>query len=289
MKWRHYLRCDECGVDAGKACRDDNDREALEVCDGRVLKVPGDVRPQSQRNVPSRRDAVVPDAVRKSRGHRSHVVAPTMVPCDYCGTPTRLWGAAHIAGKTWCAAPACQTVKKRAKWARERASAKERANVVVRPAKTRPCVICSAPVSAHGVGTSSEAACPGACREARWRQRLDTENGRRRDRRAASPASTACHWCATVLPGQSRRPGERACCGGVTCVRARATEDRRARRHKHPRPEVACTWCGVAMLAIHRAHGRPCCGSDLCQRARVREKSRIRRCKAAMQESVGSA
>ena len=37
--WASYGRCDECGVDAGRACRDMNDREALEVCDERRLVI----------------------------------------------------------------------------------------------------------------------------------------------------------------------------------------------------------------------------------------------------------
>lgn len=284
----HYKKCWECGAEASHECIGEDGKPALEVCDGRVLKVPGDVGPQSQRNVPSRRDAVVPDAVRKSRGHRSHVVAPTMVPCDYCGTATRLWGAAHIAGKTWCAAPACQTVRKRAKWARERATRRGRQPAT--PHKARQCVICAAPVPAHGVRANREAACPGACREARWRQMLTAENERRRARREASPARVPCEWCGISLPGGGRRPGQRACCGSPVCTRARATAARRGRgvperTYRQPAmsvtaPPVACSWC-EAPTPSHprRSHAAyVCCGDLICDReiklARARAKRR---------------
>ena len=63
----HYLRCDECGVDAGKACREMDQSEALEVCDGRRLKVPPGIRPQSQRHLGRKPERMAELAQRKER------------------------------------------------------------------------------------------------------------------------------------------------------------------------------------------------------------------------------
>jgi hypothetical protein len=103
--WANYARCDECGVDAGKACRDDDDCVALEVCDGRRLVVvdayakcktlkPG---AQTQRDHVSTRD----------RGS-----TPVYVPCEHCGASVRLWGQGIVVGRGWCSAEACYKARK---------------------------------------------------------------------------------------------------------------------------------------------------------------------------------
>lgn len=262
--YTHYLRCDECGVDAGKACRDDDDREALVVCDGRVLRV----NDSADRCKTSRRDTIDERPQAKSRRARGILGQPTMAPCEWCGTSTRLWGAAHATGKTWCAAPACQTHRKRAKWARERAAAK--AKTTPTPHRTRPCVICGKPVSAHGVNAANEAACPGACRRARKRQRVEAQNERDRIERASAPP-LSCAWCSAPVPRADRDPRERACCGAVECVEARRVG------YRPRRPEAPCAHCG-AMCPLdkpHSRHGKPACGATCAQEiTRARERSR---------------
>jgi hypothetical protein len=42
--WTRFQRCDECGVDAGKACRDDDDVPMLKPCRVRLLDT--DVSPR---------------------------------------------------------------------------------------------------------------------------------------------------------------------------------------------------------------------------------------------------
>ena len=279
MKWTHYLRCDECGVDPGKACRDDNDREALEVCDGRRLSV-GDSADRLQEDRRREREA---RPVRRAKPpppptHRAHAPAPTG-PCRYCGTPTRLRGAAVRAGRSWCQADACQTDRRRQRTVESNTDRAPR-KPSSRPHKVRPCVICGADVSAHGVAVQQTAACPGACRAERWRRQLDAKNERRRERREASPARVPCAWCGTSLPGGGRRPGQRACCGSVVCARARATETRRARgvrprrRREAPPMEVIppvvegvpCDWCGViCQRPRHPNAERVACG-PICDR-----------------------
>lgn len=98
MTHRHYLRCDECGVDAGRACRDDDDALAIEVCDGRVLRVPGTYRPQSLRGEAS-------PGYRVPRPKKPTTLV--LVPCRCCGLLTPPWGGVDR-GRTWCLAPLCR-------------------------------------------------------------------------------------------------------------------------------------------------------------------------------------
>jgi hypothetical protein len=87
--------------------------------------------------------------------------------------------------------------------------------------KMRECVICGALVKAHGVKAAYRAACPGACREARERQRVIDQSARMRAKTAAAPAMVPCHWCGVLVTGRGRRPWQRTCCGSVACVMAR--------------------------------------------------------------------
>lgn len=307
--WTHYLRCDECGVDAGRACRDEHDREALEVCDGRVLRV-GDSadrlkkdRRRERASRPSRRDKP-PDARPQARSRRARgiLAAPKTAPCVYCGTTTRLWGAAVAAGRTRCGEPACQADRRRTRWAAERASRRERERASRPPTRTRPCVICGDPVPGHGVHANREAACPGACRAERWRRQYASRLEAERRRREAAPAEVPCHWCGVSLPGGGRRPGQRACCGAVPCRRQRDTEARRARgvpprEYRQPSvsvaaPPVACSWC-EAPIAPHprRSHAaHPSCGDLICDRGiKAAREAEKRRQDAAEQEQQPNA
>ena len=54
--WTHYARRDECGVDAGLACRDEHDHVVLEVCDGLVLVIDDSVARCRPDAPPSRLD-----------------------------------------------------------------------------------------------------------------------------------------------------------------------------------------------------------------------------------------
>lgn len=272
MMWTHYLHCAECGVDAGKACRDEDDREALVVCDGRRLHI-GDSadRCRADRGR-SRRDATPdtrPQAV--SRRARGILGTPSTTPCVYCGTPARLWGAAHVTGRTWCSAAECQRDRSRERDAKsnDRRRIREAATPKA-PPKTRPCVICGKAVSAHGVNAANEASCPGACRTERWRRRVDAQNARDRLERASDPP-LACAWCSSSVPRAGRDPRERACCGAVECVEARRVG------YRPRRPEAPCAHCGTLcpLDKPHRRHGLPACSAACSQEiTRARERSR---------------
>lgn len=124
--WSHYARCDECGVDAGLACRDEHDREALEVCDDRELVIDDHIARCKAPKGPTRRDAPPdrrPQAV--SRRARGVLSAPQYAPCQCCGVRTRLWGAAVETGRSWCSAPECRRAKARARTERRLAAARE--------------------------------------------------------------------------------------------------------------------------------------------------------------------
>jgi hypothetical protein len=104
--WAGYLRCDECGVDAGRACRDMDDLPALEVCEGRVL-----VGEERKRTV--KRDG--PSSSYNARYKRKvgQVGEPTYAPCMNCGEQHMLFGRAVAVGHGWCQAPACRAAYKK--------------------------------------------------------------------------------------------------------------------------------------------------------------------------------
>ena len=129
--WSNYARCDECGVDAGKACRDEHDHEALEVCDGRELVIDDKVsRLESRRETPrasTRRDrppSTTADTLYRRRTGRSG--EPQYAPCQHCGALTRLWGAAVETGHTWCSKPDCKHAHKRVRINGQRARQRDR-------------------------------------------------------------------------------------------------------------------------------------------------------------------
>lgn len=109
--WRQYLRCDECGADAGLCCRDMDDAPAVEVCGSRRLGV---VHVESRRVRSDPSSVGHTHSVEKKRKH-GIIGQPIIVPCRYCGTSIRLWGASIRIGHGWCSAPECQADRKREK------------------------------------------------------------------------------------------------------------------------------------------------------------------------------
>ena len=104
--WASYARCAECGVDAGKACRDDDDREAFEVCDGRRLVVV-DSYAKCKAQQPGRTQTLRDHVSTRDRGS-----TPVYVPCEHCGASVRLWGPGIVVGRGGCSAEACYRARK---------------------------------------------------------------------------------------------------------------------------------------------------------------------------------
>jgi hypothetical protein len=75
--WTRFQHCDECGVDAGKACRDDDDVSMLKPCRGRLLDT--DVLPR----------------------------------CFWCGVDVPISGRGLAAERPCCSDAICQRVRKR--------------------------------------------------------------------------------------------------------------------------------------------------------------------------------
>ena len=75
--WARFQRCDECGVDAGKACRNDDDVPMLKPCRVRLLDT--DVLPH----------------------------------CFWCGVAVGLHGRGLTAKRPVCSDPVCQRVRGR--------------------------------------------------------------------------------------------------------------------------------------------------------------------------------
>ena len=115
--WASYARCDECGVDAGLACRDEHDREALVVCDGRVLVIDDSVA----RCRPTRRDAP-PSPLSRYRERRGITSPRQTVACQHCGEQCRTWGHSVATGVAWCSRTECQRVRRRRKSKRKLAN-----------------------------------------------------------------------------------------------------------------------------------------------------------------------
>lgn len=103
--WANYARCDECGVDAGKACRDDDDLVAFEMCDGRRLVV---VDAYAKCKAPK-----LGEPTRRNHVSKKKTASPPVyVPCQHCGEPVRLWGQGLKVGKGWCSTVACYKARK---------------------------------------------------------------------------------------------------------------------------------------------------------------------------------
>lgn len=160
--WTHYARCDECGVDAGLACRDEHDREALVVCDGRVLVIDDSVARCRPDAPPSRRDKPPrDDSQTRSRRARGVLQEPQYAPCQRCGVRTRLWGAAVETGRTWCSAPACRQARRDEREAR-RVEARRALRAQVREAlPPLACWWCGVALTATGRRLRPERPCCG--------------------------------------------------------------------------------------------------------------------------------
>ena len=198
--WASYARCDECGADAGRACRDMDDREALEVCDGRRL--------------------VIRDSASRTRGsvRERQDDDDATVPCAHCGEPLpRLGGQSR-----WCLTRECQA----ARAARDRALYFRRRGA--QPMVTEPgaCDHCGEPLPVPR--QPSQRACGSVCRNALWRA---ADRARRQAAAAAipppPPPTCACWWCGAALAIASRGvTPEHPCCGDRACKRA-ISRDRR--------------------------------------------------------------
>ncbi len=109
--WAGYLRCDECGVDAGKACRDMDDLPALEVCEGRRLFL-GDSVDMTRR--PKAEDAP-PPAPPKVRRPPEPRKLPTYVACAHCHDPIKVTGIAAKKEQLYCSKRECRRAYDRAR------------------------------------------------------------------------------------------------------------------------------------------------------------------------------
>lgn len=121
--WASYARCDECGVDAGKACRDMDDCEALEVCDGRRLSIDDRVSrleaSRKEARSSTRRDAP-PSPLSRYRERRGITSPRQLVACQHCGEKCRTWGHSVATGIAWCSKSECQRARRRETDARKR-------------------------------------------------------------------------------------------------------------------------------------------------------------------------
>lgn len=172
--WASYARCDECGVDAGKACRDEHDHEALEVCDGRRLSIDDSAARCKPDAEPSRRDKPPRnDSQTRSRRARGLLQDPAYAPCQHCGAQTRLWGAAVETGHTWCRQAACRRARRDAREARRVAAASEQRAAFRATLPPLACWWCGVSLPAPGRRLRPEYPCCGdrACRLAIKRDR----------------------------------------------------------------------------------------------------------------------
>jgi len=160
--WASYARCDECGVDAGKACRDMDDCEALEVCDGRRLSIDDSAarcrvakhETETQRDKPQPTPPAEPEPKPEPKG-------PPMGSCACCGVPVRLpyRGCIYVS----CKRPECATVVKRMRWQRDHSRYRNQDPV--------PCWWCGVMLPAHGRRGDKKACCGDLiCRRATARE-----------------------------------------------------------------------------------------------------------------------
>ena len=136
--WAGYLRCDESGVDAGRAGRDMDDLPALEVCEGRRLVIQDSAHRARRRKSedpnytpPPPRIYKTPDAKRekareyaRQRRVRERKQAKT-APCTHCGTVVRITAKATYVEQVYCRAPDCRLAYARAYEARKRRERRE--------------------------------------------------------------------------------------------------------------------------------------------------------------------
>lgn len=199
--WASYARCDECGVDAGLACRDEHDREALEVCDGRRLAIDDSVERKT-----SRRDEVSMKPHVTYQRRRGAVSEPEWAPCRHCGQQARLWGRGVATGNAWCGTRVCQAARMRAKQRN-----RPRADPV------RACQTCG--------------------KDFRWRanhQRFCSERCRIAHRAPAEPSTRpdAVPCCGCGIPLAPKAGVRWRCCGKAACRVERRRRADQARYHR---------------------------------------------------------
>lgn len=211
--WAGYLRCDECGVDAGKACRDMDDLPALEVCEGRRLFLGDSVdmtrRPKAEDapriyKTPEEKRAKAREYARQRRT-RERKQAQT-APCACCGATVRITAKATYVDQVFCRAPDCRRAYSRAYEARRRRDRRQ---------TKATCRYCGA----ERVRGRGDVAVP-ACASEECARKAKTE--RQKARRAKPKPTYACFWCNASMtyrsgPGNPVRP----CCGAVECAKAR--------------------------------------------------------------------
>jgi len=191
--WAGYLRCDECGVDAGKACRDMDDLPALEVCEGRRLFL-GDSVDMTRR--PKTEDAPrvfkTPEEKRakareyaKQRRFRERKQAKT-APCACCGATVRITAKATYVEQVYCRATECRKAYRRAYEARRhRTRAKPKA----------PCCYCGA----ERMRGPSSLPFP-ACADAACKRRAKADNQRVARAAKHTQRTSTCVHCGVVFP-----------------------------------------------------------------------------------------
>lgn len=117
--WASYARCRECGVDAGKACRDEDDKEALEVCDGRRLAIndSADRTRRAKAERPAPKALKTPEGKGEPKRRRG-----SMAPCSHCGTSIKVRANTVYAETIYCGAPDCRRAYRIAYEVRRRGS-----------------------------------------------------------------------------------------------------------------------------------------------------------------------
>ena len=199
MTIRHD-HCPECGVDAGKVCRNLDETEAVETCDGRPLLPLHD-------SVERTKAPRAPGTSPRTKARRRHSEGvPVMVACEHCASPVRLWGQGLVVGRAWCSTTECQLARRRRTDARMRENA---------PPPPRPaCEMCGQP-------------CPPVAR--RW----CGDVCKQRARRVTQEITAVCFWCSASIALNGR--GQKAhypCCGERECKRARSRLHTQAARQR---------------------------------------------------------
>jgi hypothetical protein len=237
--WSNYARCDECGVDAGKACRDLDDREALEVCDGRRLVIDDSHARCRATRGQSRRDAP-PDTSPQARRRRARGLlgAPEYSACQHCGATVRLWGHSVLTGRAWCGELVCQRARQRASQARREGRPVERLTV--------PCCVCGDPVPQRA--GAEQQTCPSSSCRAEARRRYE------RVRAGLDPDGLPLVPCVGCGVGVRSRPGTIApCCGTRECTRAA----KRLRYLRYRQRRIRCDLSTMTVTFTDPALGSP--------------------------------
>lgn len=164
--WSRYGKCWECGAEAGSKCVDDDNEEAVEVCDGRRL--------------------VIDDSAARTK-------APKGKPgrCQHCRT--------LVYGRLWCPAERCQKARQSAKNAA--AYLKRRG-----PLPTSPCDWCGVAVPLDDRRTERIHCGATECKAQHRRAVDAARKARKRAEGAIPPQARPCEVCDRPCPVSDRRP-----------------------------------------------------------------------------------